>query len=154
MTPTPLTHVCKLSDKYICYNHHKKEEQEVCIGLCNKNTISYENFKYTRPLIRGMEDYLLIKILGDYPLIRILNHLLIFREFDYSLTDIAKESEVSWSTLHQLWPHLESKELVICTRNVGRAKMYKLNTKSKIVQNLMAFADALALDNQHEVEAE
>ncbi|HLC74848.1 MAG TPA: hypothetical protein VJH88_03250 [Candidatus Nanoarchaeia archaeon] len=101
-----------------------------------------------------MEDYLLIKILGDYPLIRILNHLLIFREFDYSLTDIAKESEVSWSTLHQLWPHLESKELVICTRNVGRAKMYKLNTKSKIVQNLMAFADALALDNQHEVEAE
>ena len=54
-----------------------------------------------------MEDFILVKIFGDYPLIRILNHLLIFREFDYSLTDIAKESAVAWSTLNLLWPELE-----------------------------------------------
>jgi len=93
-----------------------------------------------------MEDYILIKVLGDYPLIRILNHLLIFREFDYSLTDIAKESEVAWSTLNLLWPELEKKQLVIFTRNVGRAKMYKLNAKNKVVQDLMNFADKLVMD--------
>ena len=92
-----------------------------------------------------MEDYILIKVLGDYPLIRILNHLLIFREFDYSLTDIAKESEVAWSTLNLLWPELEKKQLVIFTRNVGRAKMYKLNAKNKVVQDLMNFADKLVM---------
>ena len=93
-----------------------------------------------------MEDYILIKVLGDYPLIRILNYLLIFRAYDYSLTDIAKDSGVAWSTLNLLWPSLEKKEIVTFTRNVGRAKMYKLNTQNKVVQDLMSFADALALD--------
>ena len=94
-----------------------------------------------------MDDYILVNILGDYPLIRVLNHLLIFREFDYSLTDIAKESGVAWSTLNLLWPNLEKRELVVFTRNVGRAKMYKLNISNKIVKDLMIFADALVLDS-------
>lgn len=89
------------------------------------------------------EQPILIRILGDYPLIRILNHFLIFREFDYSLTDIAENSGVAWSTLNLLWPDLEKNELVIYTRNVGKAKMYKLNTKNKIVQDLIKFADSI-----------
>ncbi|HLC19305.1 MAG TPA: hypothetical protein VJK72_00155 [Candidatus Nanoarchaeia archaeon] len=92
-------------------------------------------------------DYILIKVLGNYPLIRILNHLLIFRDFDYSLSDIARESGVAWSTLNLLWPDLEKKNIVSFTRHVGRAKMYKLNTKSKVVQNMMNFADNLAINN-------
>ena len=92
------------------------------------------------------EESIFIKILGDYPLIRILNHFLVFREFDYSLTDIAENSGVAWSTLNLLWPRLESMEIVTNTRNVGKAKMYKLNTKNKIVQNLIKFADAIVWD--------
>ncbi len=93
-----------------------------------------------------MEKSIFIEVLGDYPLIRILNHLLIFREFDYSMTDIAQESEVAWSTLNLLWPSLEKKGIVVHTRDVGKAKMYRLNTKNKVVQDLMKFADTLALD--------
>jgi len=93
-----------------------------------------------------MEKSIFISVLGDYPVIRVLNHLLVFREFDYSLTDIARESGVAWSTLNLLWPNLEKKGLVIHTRNVGKAKMYRLNVKSKIVKDLMKFADALVLD--------
>ena len=100
-------------------------------------------------------DYILIKVLGDYPLIRILNFLLIFRGFDYSLSDIARESDVAWSTLNLLWPDLEKRQIVVFTRNVGRAKMYKLNTESKIVQNLMNFADSLVLNcKELEVDTE
>lgn len=89
------------------------------------------------------EESIFTKLLGDYPLIRILNHFLIFREFDYSLTDIAENSGVAWSTLNLLWPTLEKNELVIHTRNVGKAKMYKLNTKNKIAQDLIKFADSI-----------
>ena len=89
------------------------------------------------------EQSIFTKLLGDYPLIRILNHFLIFREFDYSLTDIAGNSGVAWSTLNLLWPTLEKNGLVIHTRNVGKAKMYKLNTKNKIVQDLIKFADSI-----------
>ena len=82
-------------------------------------------------------------LLGDYPLIRILNHLLIFREFDYSLTDIAKDSEVAWSTLNLTWPKLEKLGVVVNTRRVGKAKMYKLDTSNSYVKNLVVFADSL-----------
>ena len=93
-----------------------------------------------------MEESIFVKVLGNYPLIRILNHFLIFREFDYSLTDIAQHSNVAWSTLHLLWPKLEEMNLVTHTRNVGKAKMYKLNVKNKMVRDLITFADALVLD--------
>ena len=84
-----------------------------------------------------------VELLGDYPLIRILNHLLIFREFDYSLTDIAKNSNVAWSTLNLIWPKLERLGIVINTRKVGRAKMYKLNMTNNSVKMLGKFADSL-----------
>ncbi len=95
-----------------------------------------------------MEKSIFIELFGNSPTIKILNHLLIFREFDYSLTDIAKESGVAWSTLNILWPNLEEKQLVQHTRNVGKAKMYKLNTNNEIVQKLILFADSLVWKEQ------
>ena len=93
-----------------------------------------------------MEESIFIKVLGDYPLIRVLNHFLIYREFDYSLTDIAENSGIAWSTLNLLWPKLEKNKLVTHTRDVGKAKMFKLNTSNKIVQDLIKFADSLVWD--------
>lgn len=95
------------------------------------------------------EESIFIKLLGDYPLIRILNFLLIFREFDYSLTDIADNSGVAWSTLNLLWPKMESMQIVAHTRNVGKAKMYKLNTQNKTAQDLIRFADNLIKDHTY-----
>ena len=89
------------------------------------------------------EKNVFVELLGDYPLIRILNHLLIFREFDYSLTDIAKNSDVAWSTLNLIWPKLEKLGVVVNTRRVGKAKMYKLDTSNSYVKNLVVFADSL-----------
>ena len=97
-----------------------------------------------------MEETIFIKLLGDYPLTRILNFLLIHREFDYSLTDIAENSNVAWSTLNLLWPNLEKNKIVLHTRNVGKAKMYKLNSANKIVQSLIKFADSIVWDYTNE----
>lgn len=100
-----------------------------------------------------MEKTIFIEVFGEYPSIKILNHLLIFREFDYSLTDIAKESEVAWSTLNILWPKLEKMEIVKHTRNVGKAKMYKLNIENQLVQELIKFADSIVWKYSHHEEA-
>ena len=88
-----------------------------------------------------MEKSLFIQLFGDYPMIRVLNHLLIFREFDYSLSDIARESGVAWSTLNLLWPKLEKNKIVKHTRNVGKAKMYKLDMQNEVVKQLTDFTD-------------
>ncbi|OGI14894.1 hypothetical protein A3K63_01665 [Candidatus Micrarchaeota archaeon RBG_16_49_10] len=88
------------------------------------------------------DDSVFVEMMGGYPLIRVLDFLMTFREFDYPLTAIAKNSGVGWSTLHTFFPNLIKNEFVIETRKVGRAKMYKLNTKNTIIRKL------IELDNE------
>jgi len=84
-----------------------------------------------------------VKVLGNYPLIKVLDFLLTFREFDYPLTEIAENSGVGWSTLHSFWNELVKAKIVIQTRQIGRAKLYKLNMENPIVQELIALDDKI-----------
>lgn len=80
---------------------------------------------------------LFVKVLGKSPRIKVLDFLMQHKEFDYSLTDIAKNSSVGWNTLHTFWKELERYELVKKTRKVGNANMFKLNTDNKVVLRLL-----------------
>ena len=72
---------------------------------------------------------------------KILDFLIVFRDYDYSKQDIAKNSGVSFR--HAL-REIEKLELIKQTRTVGRAKMYKLNTENPISQLLQKFTLDLA----------
>lgn len=85
----------------------------------------------------NMEKSVFIKVFGDYPLIRVLDFLLTFREFDYPLTEIAENSGVGWSTIHGFWPKLVESGIVVKTRQIGRATLYKLNLENPIAQELI-----------------
>lgn len=76
-------------------------------------------------------------VFGDSPLIKVIDFLLDNREFDYSLTHIAKNADVGWVTLHQFWRKLADTGIVKKTRKIGRAELYKLNEESPIVQKLL-----------------
>ena len=79
-----------------------------------------------------------VKVLGNTPYIRVLDFLLTEgRILEYSLTDISKHTDVSWSTLHQVWPSLEELEIVVMTRTVGRSKLYRLNEENSLVKILI-----------------
>lgn len=78
-----------------------------------------------------------IEVFGNSPLIKVLDFLINYREFDYSLTDIARESGIGWNTLHSFFFKLVEKGIVKETRQVGRAKLYKLNTNNPIVKKLI-----------------
>jgi DNA-binding transcriptional ArsR family regulator len=75
--------------------------------------------------------------MGNTPFIRVISFLLENRIFDYSKTDIAKNAEVGWSTLHGIWKKLEELDIVILTRRVGKSKMYKLNEENPIVRKMI-----------------
>lgn len=64
--------------------------------------------------------------------------------FDYSKTDISKGAGISRTTLAAAWPKLEMAGLVIPTREVGRAKMYKLDIENPIVEKLFKLDDAVS----------
>ncbi len=77
------------------------------------------------------------EVFGESPLIRVLDFLITYREFDYSLTEIAKESGVGWNTLHSFFFKLVEKGIVRETRQVGRAKLYKLDIENPIAKKLI-----------------
>ena len=74
---------------------------------------------------------------GDYPLIRVLDFLIEGREMDYSMTEIAKDSGVGWTAFSGIWAQLTKKEIVVFTRKIGNAKLFRLNTKNPWVKELI-----------------
>ena len=85
-----------------------------------------------------MEDQsLFVKTFGDYPLIRVLDFLLYSRDFDYPLTEIAKNANVNFQTLKKVWPHLEQGNMIIVTRTLGGATLYKINVHNPVVQKFI-----------------
>ena len=84
-----------------------------------------------------MEQTKFIKYMGDSPAIRVLDFLITGRDFDYSLSDIARNAGIGWVTLYRIWSRFTANKIVINTRNIGQAKLFQLNKDSEIVQNLI-----------------
>ena len=78
-----------------------------------------------------------VEVFGSNPIIKVLDFLITFQLFDYPMTEIAKNSGVSYSTLQTLWPGLENNRIVIKTRRVGKSDLYKLNIKNPAVMQLI-----------------
>ena len=80
-----------------------------------------------------------LKVEGDNPKNRIWDFLIVHSEFDYSMKEIAKYSKVSYTTLKRLWKDFRKKKIVIETRIIGKAKMYKLNLGNRVVEKFIDF---------------
>lgn len=76
---------------------------------------------------------------GDSPTLRVLDFLVVNEDFDYSMTDIANLSGIGYSTLKLFWRNLEQNKIVMETRTVGKAKMYKLNLANPVVKKFRDF---------------
>ena len=81
--------------------------------------------------------------LGDSPIIRVLEFLIEGRGLDYSLSDIAENSNIGWTTLHRIWDRLIKLRMVIPTREIGRAKLFRLNEENQAVKDMIRLYDTL-----------
>ncbi|MBI5881218.1 hypothetical protein HZB90_03745 [archaeon] len=93
-----------------------------------------------------MERSLFIEFMGDSPQIRVLDYLITEREIDFSITDIAENAGIGRATLYRLWDDLIKNKILIHTRDIGKAKLFKLNTSSPKIKKLIEIYDMLALD--------
>ena len=62
---------------------------------------------------------------------KILDFLATFKDWDYSVSDIAKNSGISFKTALNEIKNLEQQGVISRTRTVRKAIMYKLNLESK-----------------------
>jgi len=100
-----------------------------------------------------MSNTIFVEVFGNNPVIKVLDFLITFQLFDYSLTEIAKNSGVSYSTLQTFWDKLEKNNIVIKTRRVGKSNLYKLNTKNPAVKQLIKLDWNLIKGTEKEVVA-
>ena len=92
------------------------------------------------------------EFIGNNPTTRILEFLIEGRDFDYSLTDIANNSGVSWRTVHRIFPKFIKNNTVTKTRLIGRSKLYKINDKNESVKKLVELFNKLMINELESIE--
>ena len=91
-----------------------------------------------------------LQIFGDSPILRVLDFLIVNEDFDYSMTDIATQSGIGYSTLKLIWNKLEESKIVKQTRVVGKAKMYRLNSENPVIKKFRDFYWETTKQSVHE----
>ena len=104
--------------------------------------IKIEMFKYCFYLLIKMEEQkegqsVFVEYFGDYPLVRVLDFLIDGRDMDYSMTEIAKNSNIGRTAFSEIWPQLIKRNIVLFTRKVGNARLYRLNIQNQRVKELI-----------------
>ena len=94
-----------------------------------------------------MKKSMFIRTFGDYPLIRVLDFLIYSRDFDYPITEISKNANINFQTLKKLWPQLEMNAIIVTTRTLGGAVLYKINVANPKVQKIIELNNFLCWEN-------
>ena len=98
------------------------------------------------------EKSVFLDIVGDTPTMRLLQYLIEGRKFDYTLTDLARNSGVSWATLYSIFPKLLKYGIIKKVREVGKAKLYKIDEENEIAKRFMQLYDYILESKLKEFE--
>jgi len=78
-----------------------------------------------------------LKQFGDTPQLRVVDFFIDNFSFDFPLTEIARESNVSYNSLKSFIENFLKNQFIIKTRKIGKSDYYKLNTENHFVKNLI-----------------
>lgn len=92
------------------------------------------------------EKSLFVEFMGDSPMIKIMDYLITERELDFSITDMAENAGIGRATLYRLWDDLIKNKIILHTRDVGKAKLFKLNTENAKIKKLIEIYDMFIIE--------
>ena len=81
-----------------------------------------------------------LEYFGDTPKLRFFDFLIGNHFFDFNMTDMARESGISYNSLKIFFNEFLNKGIIIKTRRVGKSEMYKLNMDNDTAKNFIKFA--------------
>ena len=93
-----------------------------------------------------MEETIFTKAIGNTPKIKVLEFLIEGRELDYSVSDIAEGAGIGRTTLFRIWDDFVEIGIVKHTRDIGNAKLYKLNLANSFVKKMVDVFDTLVIE--------
>ena len=74
---------------------------------------------------------------GDTPQLRVLDFLIENHFFDFPMTEIARESNVSYNSIITFFENFIKSGIIVKTRKLGKSDYYKLNLENPFVINLI-----------------
>ena len=80
---------------------------------------------------------LFLEQFGDTPQLRVLDFLIDNHFFDYPITEIARESNVSYNSIKIFFPNFIKSGIVYKTRRIGKSDYFRFNLKNPFVSNLI-----------------
>ncbi|MBI2541757.1 winged helix-turn-helix transcriptional regulator [Candidatus Woesearchaeota archaeon] len=86
------------------------------------------------------------KAIGNTPKVKVLEFLIEGRELDYSVSDIAEGAGIGRTTLFRIWNDFLELGIVKHTRDIGNAKLYKLNLSNPFVRKIAELFDTLVIE--------
>ena len=92
------------------------------------------------------EKSLFVEFMGDSPMIKVLDYLITERELDFSITDMAENAKIGRATLYRIWDDLIKNEIIFHTRDIGKARLFKLNTDNTKIKKLIEIYDMLVVE--------
>lgn len=94
-----------------------------------------------------METSIFIDFIGDSPLTRVIDYLLSVKEIDFSITDLADNAHIGRATLYRIWDRLIKHKIILPTRIIGNAKLYKLNACDPKIIKLIELDNMLVMED-------
>ena len=91
------------------------------------------------------------QMLGDTPKIRVLEFLIEGRELDYSISDIAEGANIGRTTLFRIFEDLLKNKIIIHTREIGNAKLFRLNINNPFVKKMIEIFDEIIMPKKKAV---
>jgi len=85
------------------------------------------------------EQSIFVEYFGSSPYVKVLDFLIEGQEFDYSMTGVARGAGVGWSAFTRIWGQLLKRGMIIPTREIGNARLFRLNKKNPFVEKLIRF---------------
>jgi predicted transcriptional regulator len=89
---------------------------------------------------------------GDTPQLRVLDFLIDNHFFDYPITEIARDSNVSYNSLKVFLNDFIESGVLVKSRKIGKSDYYKLNIENPFVKNLIKLDWMLTKSNILEKE--
>ena len=72
---------------------------------------------------------------------------------DYSISDIVEGAEIGRTTLFRIFDDLAKSGIVIPTRQIGNAKLFRLNTNSLFVKKMIELFDSIIIISKKKISA-
>ncbi|MFH1181708.1 MAG: hypothetical protein V1702_02000 [Candidatus Woesearchaeota archaeon] len=100
-----------------------------------------------------MKESMFVRMFGNSPKIKVIDFLLDNSGLDWSKSDMARQTGISRATLDGFFDSLVKDSIIVPTRIIGRARLFRLNTQLAFVKKLIELDMLISRPLENKIKA-